>query len=702
MTSVSALNFCLLSGFLLLGSVMLAVRLLPEARASFLGLLTYGGFTFLCLIIGIQTILGWMGILTGTWVTVTGYGLGAVMIALSARSFKAHCPLPKKPHPALLLLIPLGILLLIELYNGLIFPVWEYDSISYHLPMVRQWFLSGSLRQAYFSVFAGPVGYYPSTGELLTLWPMLLTKSDAFANIQNILLLPLGAAALLQWTRRNGIPDRTGILCPLLCLTSPIVLKELGAPHVDFFFMLTFIFALLFLTDFVRNGTVRSWLLTCLALGLFLGTKYLAVPVGIPLLAITIVQVVRRLKYWKGIRLGAITGGVVAFMLMGGHWYLRNMLLTGNPLFPASLSIGSFTILHGYGSMSDTMFSVSLLSKLPSMSLGVIPPLTTLFVWRMGYQILLMLLATFLIIPMLCRECLQPGRRMLFRYDTWILAILPVLIVLYLAAPNTYLHFDANIRYAILLLPVGGYLTAELANRSRPLAAILTIGSILIISITLVKTLRAPDLPHETGTLRLIQESLPVFLPFALRFITLAIVCGLLTWTRWKRQWRIGLLITMIALLPSTLLLPTGAMSAMRQEQTFPSLHEKYSFLSPLLRGFEWIARETKTDDRIAYAGFHFRYPLMHPLDRTVEYVPVNDCLHCNYVDFRDEPEGIYARASKEQWIRNLRTAEISYLILHNESGFLSYEPGWAESMPEVFEPVFREEGVEVFKVIMK
>ncbi len=701
MNVLFSLNLSILTAALLIGSILLGVHVFSSARASFLGLFVDGGFLFLCSIVVVQMLAGWLNVLNIVGVSVIGYVWAIFMILTSWPSYARFSKFPKRPSIYWILLAPLGIFLLIELFNALILPVWEYDSVSYHLPMVAYWFLHHTLRDTFFAVYAGPVGYYPGTGELFTLWPLTLIKTDAVANVQNICLCLLFAITSLQLTRLFKIPDRCGVLFPFLFLSSPIILKEIGTAHVDLFYALTFLFGILFLSEFALKGDQSSLVAFSLSFGLFLGSKYLAIPAALLLAAIAAIVIFRNgsKEGWSKL-FPTLLIGLIGFLLTGGLWYFRNILLTGNPIFPAALNIGHWNIWQGYGSMTDQLFSASLLHKLPSLSWHDINQLSHLFIRRTGYQTLLEIAVWLGYVTSLIFFLVWKRWRTFSWPDLFLFLSLPIFLSLYVAAPNSYTDLDANIRYSVLFFLSGALLVAYVANRHRWIWSFLIVAATVVVIVTVWKVLHLSDLPHEVGTLRLIRSYEYLFVPFALRvgiittFISMAIF---LSWN--SRRRRLHILLS-ILIAPTLFFLGNGSIFAVREERQWISLQEKYPALSPLINAFSWIEKNTLPNDRIAFSGFHFNYPLYGMrLDRDVRYVSVNDCLNCNYVDFRDDNEGVFARASREQWLRNLQSENISYLVLFNEFGYMKYEPSWVKDSSGFFEEAFNQANVVVYKL---
>src|SRR5262249_58353145 len=87
----------------------------------------------------------------------------------------------------------------------------------------------------------------------------------------------------------------------------------------------------------VDTDDARDWTLWGISLGLFWGSKYLALVYSPILLVFPFVRGVRKRALW------AIPGVV----LLALPWYLRNWLVAGSPIYPPSLQPGGLVVARG-------------------------------------------------------------------------------------------------------------------------------------------------------------------------------------------------------------------------------------------------------------------------------------------------------------------------------------------------------------------
>ncbi len=207
-------------------------------------------------------------------------------------------------------------------------PLTLYDSVSYHLVFPARW-LQDHRISIVPTPFSDPAqAYQPGNGELFFLWLMLPFHGDLLARIGQLPFLLLGAASLYAVARRCGARPGHAAYAPFFFLLArPVVEQAVGA-DVDLVCAATFLAAIHLGIVAVESDAPRDWALWGVILGLFLGSKYLAL-VYLPVLLV--------LPLLRGPRLKALWAipGLVAFAL---PWYGRNWIVAGSPIYPASLT----------------------------------------------------------------------------------------------------------------------------------------------------------------------------------------------------------------------------------------------------------------------------------------------------------------------------------------------------------------------------
>jgi len=199
-----------------------------------------------------------------------------------------------------------------------------YDDITYHAAVVAHWLQWGYIDYAPFTYQS----YYAFNSELLSLWFMVPTGDLTHGSVAVLLFVGLIVCATLSIAETHDIPP-----APTMAL-----LAAMFASHRLLYFSRTFsstdlattAYVLAALAFAVRPPTLRDALWCGLVGGLAIGTKVSAVP-SLGLIGLW--------WLWRA-RKGELRWPVVfaaSLLVFGSFWYVRNLILTGNPLFPAEI-----------------------------------------------------------------------------------------------------------------------------------------------------------------------------------------------------------------------------------------------------------------------------------------------------------------------------------------------------------------------------
>ena len=201
--------------------------------------------------------------------------------------------------------------------------VW--DDLSYHAASPASWVQAADLHLSPWTYQA----YYPFNAEMLSFWFMLQTQTDALASLGVAVSVLLLASAWVTLGRRLGQSAALNWLGLGVALASPKML----------FFLSTFsandlaaaAAALAALAFGLGPATPKRGALCGLAAGLALGVKVAVAPIVAGLGLLWLVRAQRSKE------VGGLAAFVIGTVALGSYWYGRNLLLTGNPVFPAAL-----------------------------------------------------------------------------------------------------------------------------------------------------------------------------------------------------------------------------------------------------------------------------------------------------------------------------------------------------------------------------
>jgi hypothetical protein len=312
-------------------------------------------------------VLGHLGVLRLE--TVLGIYAGAALaVALLARRGYVRLSTVRWPSALLSLdkwtmiltamLVAVAIVLVGKL---LIYPTTDYDSLNYHLPVMARWYNTQSLvmekwhREQFFYF----PEYYPYGWEILGTLFILPLREDFAVMLPNVLawvLLGLSVWSILMRLRLSMAYVLAGTA---LVLTAPVVTNLMFTVHVDLALGAFFLAALALLLAYHETRRIAAGVTAVAALALATGIKTTGLMYAVMLLFASAVVLEWPWAQWirsrrsiaklAGIALALGFGAVV----IGGGWYLRNWLETGNPLYPIRIALGNLTVFPGLVTSAD-------------------------------------------------------------------------------------------------------------------------------------------------------------------------------------------------------------------------------------------------------------------------------------------------------------------------------------------------------------
>jgi len=219
-------------------------------------------------------------------------------------------------------------LLLIEIILNLT-PIIDRDALIHHLAIPKLWLKNGGFYEMKWAAFS----YYPMNIDLLYIIPLYFDK-DFIAKFIHM-SFGIGTALLIYQYLNKKISRIAGLLGILIFLSTPMVVRLSTEAYVDL--GLTF-FTTAAILAFIRyrDGEFKEfkWLfLSSVAMGLALGTKYNALIAWFFLsTAIIFIHSKDTGEQWKAVKCGLIFFLISLFVF--SPWLIKNIMLTGNPLYP--------------------------------------------------------------------------------------------------------------------------------------------------------------------------------------------------------------------------------------------------------------------------------------------------------------------------------------------------------------------------------
>lgn len=228
----------------------------------------------------------------------------------------------RRPAPQTIFVVAVCAAPILLLIPQSLYPPHLWDAMAYHLPFAKWFANSGEIRPVLHLRF--PI--FPQLQEMLFA-SMLTLADDVMANLTQFLALALIVVAVFDFSaRRYGVP--AALLACGLVLGIPSVVLYATTSYVDVGLSLYCVLCVLAFERWRESGATGFIALSGLMGGFAASTKYTGLAiVGITGIATVIVAVSRR-------RPAAVLAFSIACAAVAAPWYIRNVMYTGNPVFP--------------------------------------------------------------------------------------------------------------------------------------------------------------------------------------------------------------------------------------------------------------------------------------------------------------------------------------------------------------------------------
>jgi hypothetical protein len=569
----------------------------------------------------------------------------------------------------------------VKIFINLVNPPFGWDSLNYHFTFPVEWLKHANLNNP-ITVSDDPAPtYYPINGSLWFLWLIFPFRSIFLADLGQVAFFVLAALALYNIARKLGLSRELSVYAVLLFTVIPNFFKQLQIAYVDVMVGALFFCCLNFLFSLKSEFTLRNALLYGLSLGLFIGTKTIALAYGallvLPFLWLCAANI---RKSYLGVY------ALSAAFILGGFAYLRNFIQTGNPLYPVDFQLFGKIIFRGvidkssYGahfkpqdySLSKILFheglgAQSLIFILPSVFLAL--PLALLRKKKVSFFLLY-----FLVLPFSCY--------LVFRY------VIPL----------------ANTRYLYPCLGIGlitGMYFYDLLGIPAALMRVLVLLCLLA------------SLPELAKRQELVAAAILTFTLLVLSGPLLKI-CARIA----RAGWRAALILSLAGIF---CLSPLERFYLKNEYPGYAKMVKYSGFWPQATQAWAWL-NENTNGNNIAYVGRPVPFPLYGTsFKNNVYYVSVNKTepaklhyfkqsryrwgddfsqFHCDL----EEPGNYRGAASYAVWLSNLSSRDTDYLFIYSlhQTKDIQFpmEDAWAKVHPDRFRSVFSNETIHIYRVL--
>lgn len=256
---------------------------------------------------------------------------------------------------------------------GLTLNYFEGDSINYHIPIANA-FLTGEIVNPHNFKAVEFLKFSPGNNEAIVSILMFLKIPINIFNVIGVIALFL---ACFYAGRKFLLDKDLSIIFAGSVITLHTMTRWINTQIIDIWFAVWFVLILALLQK--PEKTIKYFLILGFSCGMLIGSKYSG-PIFLLILFVFYLK-----KLIKIIDLKYLITFIIPFSLIGLSWYLRNYLITGNPLYPQGflmfkdhgfdilkINVWRATLLYPNGKL---YFVNALISEFGLWSLSIFTPL---------------------------------------------------------------------------------------------------------------------------------------------------------------------------------------------------------------------------------------------------------------------------------------------------------------------------------------
>jgi len=560
---------------------------------------------------------------------------------------------------------------LVKLFINLINPPFGWDNLNYHFTFPVEWLKSGTLDTPIVVSDDPAPSFYPINASLIFLWFMLPLRNVFMADLASFPFYLLSGLIVYKMCRHFSLDRRSSLFSAVLFLLIPNIFKQLEIAYIDIIvcalYLASFYFVLKLRDEFKYSYAVMAGV----SLGLLVGVKSLALVYSLTLFLPLFLILIRN----KGFRpLGALLIVLSVVLLLGGYSYIKNFIITGNPLYPIDVTVLGKTLFKGV--IDKASYSAHFVEG--DYSLGKI-----LYHEGLGAQSTLFVIPGVLLgLPLLFfrkRQKALPG--------DYYFALIPLIIF----AIWRFVIPLANVRYLSPLLAVAMVYGFIIFDRliPRKIIAVLVFACVMASISEFSKHAELAVSLALSGTAFILL--LKGYIRAAnLKLFSIILFSALVFFNHDYRQ------------------------NEFKRYNNTPFWRDAYL-------SWQWLEENTQGNN-ISYVGRPVPFPLYgKDFKNKVYYTSVNgtdpaklyyfngsrytwgyDFLGC-HKDYEKE-NNYRGKADYKTWFSNLRRRKTDFLYVYSlhqiEKIEFPVEDSWAKTHPDVFAPIFTNDSVHIYRLI--
>jgi hypothetical protein len=218
------------------------------------------------------------------------------------------------------------------------------DFTVFHLPGVARWLQIGSAWRNNALIPDYPVGAYPNNGDVVFLAAVLPWRNDAFVRLTNFPFLALAGISVYAIAQELRAPRAAAVLFgAVVVATESVLVTALDRVKPETLMLAMLGAGVLFLLRHRRTGRTAELVLAGTGLGLAFGARWEGVmAVAVILIVFTAGAALAGQRPRLVVRSLAILASMI--LATGGFWLVRNVVVTGDPVFPVKVAAFGVTL----------------------------------------------------------------------------------------------------------------------------------------------------------------------------------------------------------------------------------------------------------------------------------------------------------------------------------------------------------------------
>lgn len=209
-------------------------------------------------------------------------------------------------------------------------PPYTWDEVAYGAALPRDFARAGRF---FYNADYGPYSAFPGNYEALVTASLLLTGDVRWSQLLNVVLAIGMGATSVRFARALGASRAASLLGGLFVLCAPVVIQVAPRTKNDVANALLQVLALLVLVECLETPGYSAAILSGVFLGASLGTKYSSLHFVLATAPFTVLLLARSADSRRS-GLARVLAWAGTTALIASPWYLRNLFLFGNPVFP--------------------------------------------------------------------------------------------------------------------------------------------------------------------------------------------------------------------------------------------------------------------------------------------------------------------------------------------------------------------------------